>query len=140
MAIPIIKRYLMALGLYKWVGVATFTVAVGVSGIIALQPNPETKSTILGTLRKISPVLLFSETAAQIQQNAQAVTPEILLNDEVRQAVAEKVLVDPRKLKGATFVLQEEIFYLSYEDTDKEKAVEIVDALMEQIVEQSRKG
>ncbi|NEP75332.1 MAG: AAA family ATPase [Okeania sp. SIO2G4] len=139
MAIPIIKRYLMALGLYKWVGVATFTVAVGVSGIIALQPNPETKSTILGTLRKISPVLLFSETAAQIQQNAQAVTPEILLNDEVRQAVAEKVLVDPRKLKGATFVLQEEIFYLSYEDTDKEKAVEIVDALMEQIVEQSRK-
>ncbi|NEO54535.1 MAG: AAA family ATPase [Okeania sp. SIO3B5] len=139
MAIPIIKRYLIALGLYKWVGVATFTVAVGVSGIVALQPTPEAKSTILGTLRKVSPILLFSETGAQIQQNAQAVTPEMLLNNEVRQAVAEEVLVDPRKLKSAKLAFKANLFFLSYEDTDEEKAIEVVNALMEQIVQQSRK-
>lgn len=139
MAIPIIKRYLIALGLYKWVGVATFTLAVGVSGIIALQPTPEAKSTILGTLRQVRPVLLFSDTGAKIQENAQAVTPEMLLNDEVRQIVAEQILVDPRKLRGAKLAFKQGIFFLSYEDTDEEKAIKIVNSLMEQIVQQSRK-
>ncbi|NER05238.1 MAG: AAA family ATPase [Okeania sp. SIO3C4] len=139
MAIPIIKRYLIALGLYKWVGVATFTLAIGVSGIIALQPIPEAKSTILGTLRQVRPVLLFSDTGAKIQENAQAVTPEMLLNDEVRQAVAEELLVDPRKLRSAKFSLKNGIFFVTYEDTDVEKAIKIVNSLMEQIVLQSRK-
>ncbi|MGD1807567.1 GumC family protein [Dapis sp. BLCC M126] len=139
MAIPIVKRYLIALGLYKWVGVATFAVAVGVSGIVALQPVPEPKHTILGTLRSISPPILFSNTGSTIQERAATVTPDMLLNDEVRQAAAEKVLVDPRKLKGAKLVVKAGIYYLSYEDTDAEKAVEAVDALMAEIVKQSRK-
>ncbi|MDY7003649.1 MAG: AAA family ATPase [Cyanobacteriota bacterium] len=139
MAIPIIKRYLIALGLYKWVGVATVTLAVGVSGIIALQPTPETKSTILGTLRKVSPVLLFSDTGAKIQQNAQAVTPEMLLNDEVRQAVAEEILVDPRRLRSVKLAEKDGIFFVTYEETDVEKGIEIVNTLMEEIVQQSRK-
>ncbi len=139
MAIPIVKRYLIALGQYKWVGVATFAVAVGVSGIVALQPVEEPKHTILGTLRGIRPPVLFSQTGTAIQEQAAAVTPEMLLNDEVRQAAAEKVLVDPRKLKGAKLVLKDGIYYVSYEDTDAEKAVEAVDALMQEIVKQSRK-
>ncbi|OZH55343.1 lipopolysaccharide biosynthesis [Hydrocoleum sp. CS-953] len=139
MAIPIVKRYLIALGLYKWVGVATFAVAVGVSGIVALQPVEEPKHTILGTLRSIRPPVLFSQTGTAIQEQAAAVTPDMLLNDEVRQAAAEKVLVDARKLKGAKFGAKEGVYFLQYEDTDAEKAVEVVDALMAEIVKQSRK-
>ncbi|MGK7921680.1 MAG: hypothetical protein AB4080_16910, partial [Trichodesmium sp.] len=70
MAIPIVKRYLIALGLYKWVGVATVGVAVGVSGIVALQPVPEPKHTILGTLTNIRPPVLFSQTGTAIQEQA----------------------------------------------------------------------
>ncbi len=139
MAIPIVKRYLIALGQYKWVGVATFAVAVGVSGIVALQPVPEPKHTILGTLRSISPPILFSNTGSTIQERAAAVTPEMLLNNEVRKAAAEKVLVDPRKLKAANLVVKSGIYFVSYEDTDAEKAVEVVDTLMAEIVKQSRK-
>ncbi len=139
MAIPIVKRYLIALGQYKWVGVATFAVAVGVSGIVALQPVPEPKHTILGTLRSISPPILFSNIGSTIQEKAAAVTPDMLLNDEVRKAAAEEVLVDSRKLKGAQLVLKAGVYYVSYEDTDAEKAVEIVDVLMAEIVKQSRK-
>ncbi len=139
MAIPIVKRYLIALGQYKWVGVATFAVAVGVSGIVALQPVPEPKHTILGTLRSISPPILFSNIGSTIQEKAAAVTPDMLLNNEVRKAAAEKVLVDPRKLKAANLVVKSGIYFVSYEDTDAEKAVEVVDALMAEIVKQSRK-
>ncbi|NEQ34943.1 MAG: lipopolysaccharide biosynthesis [Okeania sp. SIO3I5] len=141
MAIPIVKRYLIALGLYKWVGVATFTLGLGVSGIVALQPTPEAKHTILGALRSIRPAILFSNTGNTIQERAAAVTPDMLLNnnDAVKQAAAEKVLVTPRKLKGAKLRLKEGVYLLSYEDTDSEKAVEVVDALMAEIIKESRK-
>ena len=139
MAIPIVKRYLIALGLYKWVGVATFAVAVGVSGIVALQPVEEPKHQILGTLTNIRPPVLFSQTGTAIQEQAAAVTPEMLLNNEVRLAAAEKVLVDPRKLKGVQLSLKKGIYFVSYEDTDAEKALEVVDAVMAEIVKQSRK-
>ena len=96
MAIPIVKRYLIVLELYKWVGVATFALALGVSGIVAMRPVPKAKHTITGKLINISPPVLFSETATKIQEQAAAVPTETLLNDEVRKVVAEKFLVDPK--------------------------------------------
>ncbi len=139
MTIPIVKRYLIALGLYKWVGVATFTVAVGVSGIVALQPTPEAKHLIVGLMTAIRPPVLFSETGSKIQEQAATVTPEMLFNNEVRDLVAQEVLVDPRKLETAKLIVKEGVYSLSYEDTNAEKAIEVVNALMEQIVQQSRK-
>ncbi|MGK7923603.1 MAG: GumC family protein, partial [Trichodesmium sp.] len=111
----------------------------GVSGIVALQPVPEPKHTILGTLTNIRPPVLFSQTGTAIQEQAAAVTPDMLLNNEVRQLAAEKVLVDARKLKGAKLTFKGGVYFLSYEDTDAEKAVEVVDALMAEVVKQSRK-
>ena len=141
MAIPIIQRYLIALRLYKWVGVATFTLALGVSGIVALQPVPKPKYTIVGTLINIRPPVFFSETGSTIQEKATAVSTDMLLNGEVRQAVAENVLVDSRKLIKAKLVFKtkENIYAASYEDTDSERAVGVVDVMMIEIVKQSRK-
>jgi len=139
MAIPIVKRYLIALELYKWVGVATFTLALGVSGIVALQPVPEPKNGIAGALGPIRPPILFSNTGNTIQERATTVTPDMLLNDEVREAAAEKVLIDPRKLKGAKLTPKSGLFLVTYEDTDAEKGVEVVDVLMAEIIKQSRK-
>ncbi|MEB3339752.1 lipopolysaccharide biosynthesis [Okeania sp.] len=139
MAIPIIKRYLIALGQYKWVAVATCALAVGVSGIVAMQPVPEAKHTIVGTLITVSPPILFSNVGSTIQEKAATVTPDMLLNDEVRKVVAEKLLVKPIQLRGANLKSKEGTYLLSYDDTDAEKAIEIVDALMEEIVKQSRK-
>ena len=141
MAIPIIQRYLIALRLYKWVGVATFTLALGVSGIVALQPVPKPKYTIVGKLINIRPPVFFSETGSTIQEKATAVSTDMLLNDEVRQAVAENVLVDSKKLIEAKLVFKtkENIYAASYEDTDLERAVRVVDVMMIEIVKQSRK-
>jgi len=63
----------------------------------------------------------------------------MLLNDEVRQAAAKKVLVESRKLKGAKLSLKKGIYSVSYEDTDAQKAIKIVDVLMAEIIDQSRK-
>ena len=141
MAIPIVKRYLIALGLYKWVGVATVTLAVGVSGIVALQPVPKAKYTILGTLINIRPAVLFSETGSTIQERAAAVSTDMLLNDEVRQVVAENLLVNSKKLRRAklAFKKKQNIYVVSYEDTNEKKAVKVVNTLMVEIIKQSRK-
>lgn len=140
MTIPIVKRYLIALGLYKWVGVATVTVAVGVSGIVALQPVAEAEHSIVGLLSYIRPPVLFSDTGTRIQEQAQQVSLDVLLNDEVRQKVAEKVLVEPQKLKKAAKLTSKDgTLYLSYQDTDLEKALKVVDTFLAEIVQQSRK-
>ena len=136
MAIPIVKRYLIVLELYKWVGVATFALALGVSGIVAMRPVPKAKHTIAGKLINIRPAVLFSETGTKIQEQAAAVTTERLLNDEVRKVVAEKFLVDPKILKLRQ---KKGIYTVSYQDTDKAKALELVNMLMAEIVKQSRK-
>ncbi len=140
MAIPIVKRYLIALGLYKWVGVATFTVAVGVSGIVSLQPVEEPKHIILGILGYIRPPVLFSDTGMTIQDRAQQVSTEVLLNNEVRLEVAKKVLVKPKTLAKARLKQKKDgAFYVTYQDTDAEKGLEVVNSLLEEIVQQSRK-
>ena len=136
MAIPIVKRYLIVLELYKWVGVATFALALGVSGIVAMRPVPKAKHTITGKLINIRPAVLFSETGTKIQEQAAAVPTETLLNDEVRKVVAEKFLVDPKILKLRQ---KKGIYTVSYQDTDKAKALELVNMLMAEIVKQSRK-
>ena len=139
MAIPIIKRYLIALRLYRWVGVASFTLAVGVSGIVALQPVPEPKHQIIGTLINIRPPVLFSETGSTIQDRAAVVPTDMLLNDDVRQTITERMLVDPKKLKKAKLQLKKGTYIVSYEDTNAKKAVKVVNELMEEIIKQSRR-
>ncbi|MDE5067934.1 MAG: lipopolysaccharide biosynthesis, partial [Trichodesmium sp. St4_bin8_1] len=139
MVIPIVKRYLIVLELYKWFGVATFALALGVSGIVAMRPVPKAKHTITGKLINIRPAVLFSETATKIQEQAAAVPTETLLNDEVRKVVAEKFLVDPIQLEKAKLRFKKGIYTISYQDTDKAKALELVNMLMAEIVKQSRK-
>ncbi|MGB3508474.1 MAG: lipopolysaccharide biosynthesis [Microcoleaceae cyanobacterium] len=142
MTIPIVKRYLIALGLYKWVGVATVTVAVGVSGIVALQPIPEAEHSIAGILSYIRPPVLFSETGTKIQDQAQLVSAEQLLNDEVLERVASEMLLEKKELKKAKInpdKNNKSLLYVLYQDTDPEKGKEVVNELLKEIVQQSRK-
>ncbi|MDE5085866.1 MAG: lipopolysaccharide biosynthesis, partial [Trichodesmium sp. St16_bin2-tuft] len=92
-------------------------------------------------LINIRPPVFFSETGSTIQEKATAVSTDMLLNGEVRQAVAENVLVDSKKLRKAKLVFKtkENIYAASYEDTDVERAVRVVDVMMIEIVKQSRK-
>lgn len=156
---PIIKRYLIALDRHKWAGLAGFVVVTGLSSVVAaIQPPPSTTYLSQGILAFSAPPETFSATGAAIQQQAQAVTKESLLSEEVlefalEQLAAQQILVEPRELQqkakintnipapsaeetaAAPSVLRVSVAYTA---TDEAKAKAIVAALMKAIMEQSR--
>lgn len=122
MTLSVVKRYLIAFDQYKWVGLATLAVTVGVSGVVALQPTPPPVYVATGLLRYDRPPVIFSSTTTKIQQEGQEITKEMLLDKEVIEAVAKKLIKEAEKN------LNEEVANLNEEETEKinkEKAEKI---------------
>ena len=95
---PIVKRYLIAFDKYKWIGLASFGLVVAGSTILAVQPEPPPKFIANGGLAYTSPPVSFSVTGSEIQQKGLAQSQEVLLQDKVIEAVAEKGNVKPKKI------------------------------------------
>jgi capsular exopolysaccharide synthesis family protein len=154
---PILKRYLIALDRHKWVGLTSFIVITGISGVVAaLQPPPEDIYVAQGILAYSAPPETFSATGAAIQQQAQAMSKEALLSGAVlefasSQLAEQQIQVSPKELRqlarvntnqgaetpaGATPpVLRVSV---AYPDTDEARSRAIVNVLMNGMVEQSR--
>jgi len=157
---PIIKRYFIALDRHKWIGLASFIGITGLSSIVAaIQPPPSSTYLAQGILAFSAPPETFSATGAAIQQQAQAVTKESLLSEEVlefalEQLAAQQIVLEPRELQqrakvntnipapsaeaGAApppSVLRVSVAYTA---SDEAKSKAIVTALMRAIMEQSR--
>lgn len=99
MSPPLVKRYLIALDQYKWVGLTAFSLVVGVAGIVALQPAPPPSYTASGVLTSNRATVSFSTTGSRItQQGQESLTPEVLLSEDVVKPVAEKVRTKPKQL------------------------------------------
>jgi capsular exopolysaccharide synthesis family protein len=92
MTLSVVKRYLIAFDQYKWVGLATLAVTVGVSGVVALQPTPPPVYVTTGTLRYRRPPVIFSSTTTKIQQEGQEITKDMLLDKEIIKAAAKKLI------------------------------------------------
>jgi capsular exopolysaccharide synthesis family protein len=99
MTLSVVKRYLIAFDQYKWVGLATFTAAVGVSGVVAMQPAPPPTYTAVGMLAYLRPPVIFSSTTTKIQQEGQELTKEMLLNETVTKRTVVKTLKPEEKTK-----------------------------------------
>ncbi|TAE93895.1 MAG: lipopolysaccharide biosynthesis, partial [Oscillatoriales cyanobacterium] len=108
MTLSVVKRYLIAFDQYKWVGLATLAVTVGVSGVVAVQPNQAPVYVAKGTLAYSKPTVIFSSTTTKIQQEGQEITKDKLLNQQVIQAAAKKLIKAENKLNKQAAELNSE--------------------------------
>lgn len=108
MVMPLLKRYLMALNHYKWAGLAGFLGVLGASGFVAIQPPPPDEYVSEGILVQNAPVVSFTATGVELQQEGQGIiTQDFLLSDilleQVSQQLAQQgVELTPRELRQQT--------------------------------------
>ncbi|MEG3960483.1 AAA family ATPase [Microcoleus sp. herbarium2] len=145
MTLSVVKRYLIAFDQYKWVGLATLAVTVGVSGVVALQPTPPPVYVAAGTLAYRRPSVIFSSTTTKIQQEGQEITKDMLLDRRVVEAAAKKVKVSAKKLAATVQVKMPSknndgsgLIQVLYKNVDRKKAEAVLEALMKEMVARSQ--
>jgi capsular exopolysaccharide synthesis family protein len=145
MTLSVVKRYLIAFDQYKWVGLATLAVTVGVSGVVALQPSPPPVYVAAGMLAYRRPSVIFSSTTTKIQQEGQEITKDMLLDKRVVEAAAKKVNVSAKKLAANVQVKMPSknndgsgLIQVLYKNADRQKAEAVVEALMKEMVARSQ--
>ncbi|MCP6758296.1 MAG: polysaccharide biosynthesis tyrosine autokinase [Fischerella sp. CENA71] len=145
---PIVKRYLIAFEKYKWIGLASFTLVVVGSTVVAIQPEPPASYITDAALTYSSPPVLFSVTGGEIQQQGQELTQEILLSDQIIEAVATKVNVKPKQIgQNIALTVPEKskpgeapastLIEIKYKDSNEKRAKETVQLLMEAMIKLS---
>ncbi|MEG4111086.1 MULTISPECIES: lipopolysaccharide biosynthesis [unclassified Microcoleus] len=160
MTLSVVKRYLIAFDQYKWVGLATFAVTVGVSGVVALQPKAAPVYVATGTLAYNRPNVIFSSTTTKIQQEGQEITKDMLLDTWVVKPAAEKLIKPEGKLNKeeaekipdlAKKLVKEvqvkmpsknndpsALIQVVYKNADRQKAVDVVKTVMNEMVVRSK--
>ena len=145
MTLSVVKRYLIAFDQYKWVGLATLAVTVGVSGVVALQPTPPPVYVAAGMLAYRRLPVIFSSTTTKIQQEGQEITKDMLLDRRVVEAAAKKVKVSAKKLAANMQVKMPAknndasgLIQVLYKNADRKKAEAVVEALMREMVARSQ--
>ena len=145
MTLSVVKRYLIAFDQYKWVGLATLAVTVGVSGVVALQPTPPPVYVASGMLAYRRLPVIFSSTTTKIQQEGQEITKDMLLDKRVVEAAAKKVNVSAKNLADKVQVKMPSknndasgLIQVLYKNADRKKAEAVVEALMKEMVARSQ--
>ncbi|RCJ29075.1 lipopolysaccharide biosynthesis [Nostoc minutum NIES-26] len=144
---PIVKRYLIAFEKYKWIGLASFALVVAGSTVVAIQPEPPASYIADGALTYNRPPVSFSATGSEIQQQGQELSEQVLLSDQIVEAVSTKVNVKPKTI-GTNVALKlperakpgeaaSTIIDLKYKDTDPKRAQQVLQELMQAMIQLS---
>ncbi len=155
MVFPLAKRYAIALNRYKWVGLAGLLGVLGISGIVAMQPPPEQQYKSEGILVQNAPVVSFTATGVELQQQGQGIITEeflladILLAEVVKQLKQGGIEITPQEIRANTRIkintsekdkgadtLQS--VNVSYTSNDPKKAEAVLSVLFQGMVELSR--
>jgi capsular exopolysaccharide synthesis family protein len=143
---PIVKRYLIAFEKYKWIGLASFSLVVVGSTVVAMQPEPSPTYVASSALSYSGPPVSFSVTGAEIVQQGQALSKDILLSDEVIEAVAARLNIKPQKIgenvnlripQAEAEETEPAIIRLRYQDTDRKRAGQVTQELMQSMIQLS---
>ncbi|MEO1395408.1 MAG: hypothetical protein AAFV90_21100 [Cyanobacteria bacterium J06634_5] len=87
-----IKRYLRVLNRYRLLAAATFALTVGISGVVAFQPEPPVEYFSEGILVDNDPLVAFSKTSSQVQTRGLGIINEdLLLSDILLKEVSSKL-------------------------------------------------
>ncbi|MEM6715616.1 MAG: cobalamin biosynthesis protein CobQ [Cyanobacteria bacterium P01_F01_bin.56] len=152
---PLLKRYGLALKRYKWVAVAAFLGTLGISGVMAMQPPPEEEYRTNGVLVQNTPVVSFTATGVELQQQGQGIiTQDFLLADILLTRVAEQLNnggleITPQQIRSRTNIkintgggddggniLQS--VNVTYQSQNPEEAEAVLSVLFQGMVELSR--
>ncbi|MBE9200985.1 MULTISPECIES: tyrosine-protein kinase domain-containing protein [unclassified Nodularia (in: cyanobacteria)] len=141
---PIVKRYLIAFDKYKWIGLASFALVVAGSTVVAIQPEPASTYIANGALAYTRPPVSFSATGTEIQQQGQELSKQVLLSEQILQAVSTKVNVKPETIgtnvaltlpeRNNAGELLSSIIELRYQDTDPKRSRQILQELMQAMI------
>ncbi|MGK7952743.1 MAG: GumC family protein [Xenococcaceae cyanobacterium] len=99
---PIVKRFLISFEQHKLLGLFIFLLSFGVSGIIALQPEPpapETTYKASGQLSYSNPPPLFTTTGEQLQQQGRLVNVDILLGPSVQSKIRNQLGLSSQEIQ-----------------------------------------
>jgi capsular exopolysaccharide synthesis family protein len=156
MVAPILKRYLLAIGRYKWVIPTGVVLGVGASGLVVSQPDPPPSYTIQATLVGNAPPTTFSATGLEVRVPISSYTPESLLTDALIQQTAKSAGLSPKKMAQnlkVTLAAGAEAaggkkdadaaptrIQLEYKDTDQGRTKQVVETIVTRIVEDSEKN
>lgn len=151
MTLPIVKRFLIAFEQHKLLGLFIFLLSLGISGIFALQPEPEKPETTYkaeGQLAYSNPPPLFTSTGEQLQQQGRSIDVDVLLGPAVQSRIREKLQLSNNQLKQ---IIERQLKINVPEDKDvpiisleytgaatPEEAVGILGVFMNEMVAQSR--
>lgn len=153
MALPIVKRFLISLDENKFYGFLAFLLILGISVVVAIQPEKEVKTTYkaIGRLSFNSPPPTFTSTGQELQIQGQAVNLNILLSPTVLEKVANRLQFNNQQMqeilkKKFSIANPEEgaknettqLITLEYkEDKDPGQAKQVLDVFMEEMVNES---
>lgn len=152
MTSPIVKRFLIAFEQHKILGLFIFLLSLGISGILALQPEPPQEKTSYkasGQLTYSTPPPLFTTTGEQLQQQGREIDVEVLLNPQVQANIKQKLNLDDGQLQQIIesqlkidFPEDSTIPIIALEYTDAanpQEAINILGVFMSEMVAQSQK-
>lgn len=151
MVTSLLKRYAMALGRHKWVGLAGFLAVLGGAGIVAMQPEPPDVFRSEGILVQNLPLVSFTATGVELQREGQGIITEdflladVLLGQVVQQLAQQGLEVRPDAIRrnialriDATGDNQLQRVVVALEWPNREEAEAILAVLFEGMVELSR--
>ncbi|MDB9373002.1 GumC family protein, partial [Nodularia sphaerocarpa] len=141
---PIVKRYLIAFDKYKWIGLASFALVMAGSTVVAILPEPASSYIADAALAYTRPPVSFSATGTEIQQQGQELSKQVLLSEQILQAVSTKVNVKPETIgtnvaltlpeRNSNGQLLSSIIQLRYQDSDPKRAQQILLELMQAMI------
>ncbi len=153
MAPPILKRYLLAIGRYKWVIPTGLVLGVGAAGLVVSQPNPPPNYVMQASLVGNTPPTAFSATGLEVRVPIASYTPESLLSDQLIQETAKSVGLEPKRLAQSVKITLSGAaedaggkkpateppsrIQLEYKDTDQGRAKQVIETLLTRIVKHS---
>ena len=152
MALPIIKRYLLALKRYKWFGLAGCLSVMGAAGaFVVMQPPPEVSFRADGMLVQNAPVVAFTATGVELQQEGQGIITEdfllsdILLAEVSRQLAEQGINIEPDQIRKNTGIKidandnnQLQRVFVTFDWPKRDEATAVLGVLFEGMVELSR--
>jgi capsular exopolysaccharide synthesis family protein len=154
MAAALIKRYILAVGRYKWIIPTGLVLGVGASGLVVSQPEPPPSYTMQANIVGNAPPTSFSATGQEVRVPIGSYTADSLLNDALFESAAKAVGLKPRRIAQNTKITLSagaeggggkkaaadapERIQVEYKDSEQGRAKQVIETLVTGIVEQSK--
>jgi capsular exopolysaccharide synthesis family protein len=152
---PILKRFSIAFNQHKLLGLFIFALVLGISAIVALQPDPpkpKTSYKATGQLSYSNPPPLFTNAGEQLQEQGRLIEVNALLSPPVQSRIKQQLKLTDEQLqeiidKKLKIILPEpvkgkvtpQIVTMEYtEALTPDRALFVLGTFMKEMVEQSR--